>query len=142
VTLAGEAREHIFQLREFHLQTSFGRAGAMGEYIEDQLSAVDDLDVNCVFEIALLRWRELVVDNQDIGLMRFRKFFQLPDFSLAEQSSGVKDGADLKYFGCVAGAGSCGQFGKLTKRFGRSRGRRSPAAFEAGENRLLRLLLE
>ena len=44
--LAGKARQHVFQLRQFHLQTPFGGARAAGEYIEDQLRAVDDFDAD------------------------------------------------------------------------------------------------
>ena len=90
------------------------------------------------FQIALLRGREFVIDDQDVGLERLRQFFQFLDFAVSEQRGRVDDGTHLKYFGHNFGAGAGGQFGKFAKRFGRSRGRRAAAAFEAREDRLLR----
>ena len=49
MSLAGEARQHIFQLRQFHLQTPFGGARAARENIENQLRAVDDFDAEWRF---------------------------------------------------------------------------------------------
>jgi len=123
MALARQSREYVFQLRQFHLQTPFGRAGATGEYIEDQLGAVDDLDVNGGFEVALLRGSEFVVDNQDVGLMCLGEFFQFLYFAVSKQSGRVEDGTDLEHLGRNSCAGACGQFGKLAKRFGGGRRR-------------------
>jgi len=74
--------------------------------------------------------------------MRLRQFFQFPNFAVSEQRGRVEDGTDLKDLGGDTGAGARGQFGQLAKRFGRSRRRRSAAAFEAREDCLLRVLLK
>ncbi len=51
-----QARHAVFQLRQFHLQAAFVGLRALGEDIENQRRAVDDLDVQLLFQIALLRW--------------------------------------------------------------------------------------
>ena len=54
--LAGEPRQHVFQLRQFHLQTPFSGARAAREYIENQLRAVDDLDADRRFPDCAAAW--------------------------------------------------------------------------------------
>ena len=67
MALTGEARQHVFQLRELDLKSPFGRASAASEDVEDQLRPVDDLDADRLVEIALLRGRQFVIDDQDVG---------------------------------------------------------------------------
>src|SRR5437763_560727 len=50
----GEARQHVFELRQFHLQLAFAGAGMGGENVEDQLGSVDHAHINNFFDIALL----------------------------------------------------------------------------------------
>jgi hypothetical protein len=66
MSLAGKAREHIFQLRQFHLQAAFRSARPVRKYVEDQLRPVDDFDRGSFFEVALLRRREVVIDDQNV----------------------------------------------------------------------------
>ena len=81
--------KQVLQLRQFHLQTAFGGAGAAREDIENQLGAVDDLDAGGAFKIALLGGREIVIDDQDVGLRGFGEFLQFLDFSVAQQSGRI-----------------------------------------------------
>jgi hypothetical protein len=142
MALAGEARKHILQLRQLHLQTPFGCPRAVSEYVENQLGAVDDFNLNGVFEVTLLSGREVVIDDQDVGLVGLGELFQFLHLAVAEQSGRVEDGTGLKHVGDNRGAGAGGQFGKLAKRLGGSRGRRSAAAFEAREDRFFRVLFQ
>ena len=41
-----QARQRVFELREFDLQPRLGRLGAGGEDVEDQLAAVEHLDAD------------------------------------------------------------------------------------------------
>ncbi len=106
------------------------------------MGTVNDLDLNSGLEIALLRGRELVIDDQDVGLVSLSKLFQFLYFAESEQGGRVENGADLKHVGNYGSAGAGGQFGQFAKGLGRSRRRRSAAAFEAREDRLLRVLLQ
>ena len=53
----------MLKLSEFHLQLAFVTMGALREDIENETDAVDDPAVQAFFEIALLRRRQLVIEN-------------------------------------------------------------------------------
>ena len=42
---SGKARQHVFELRQLYLQLAFAAAGVPGEYVEDELRAVDHADM-------------------------------------------------------------------------------------------------
>jgi len=52
---ASEAREHVFELREFDLQLALAGAGVAGEDIEDELRAIEDAAWQRGLEVAQLR---------------------------------------------------------------------------------------
>ncbi len=51
----GQARQHVFQLRQLDLQLAFAGAGVPGKNIEDELRAVDHAALDDLFNVALLR---------------------------------------------------------------------------------------
>src|SRR5712691_3010421 len=61
-----EPREKILQLRELDLQLAFARARAAREDVENQLCAIDDLAADLLLDLALLRGRQLVVEDHDV----------------------------------------------------------------------------
>jgi len=63
--LASEPRQEVLVLRELDLEAAFARPGAPGEDVEDERRAVEDLGLEGVFEVALLRGAELVVEDDD-----------------------------------------------------------------------------
>ena len=136
MALAGEAWQHVFQLREFDLQAPFGRAGAVGEDIEDQLCPVDDLYPDRLFEIALLRGRQFVIDDEHVCGERFRQLFQLLHLPVSEQRRRVRHGTHLKHFRGNFRPSASPEFGELAKGFGGGGRYRTPAAFEANQNSL------
>ncbi len=103
------------------MQPALGGARAPRKNIEDQLRAVDDLDVNSAFKVPLLRGRKLVVDNQNIRLVRFREILQLLDLAITKQRGRVGRRPNLKYFSHDLRAGAGSQFGQFTERFGGGR---------------------
>ena len=64
---ADEPRQLMLDLRELDLQLAFGAARALREDVEDQRGAVDDAALECALEVALLRARERVVEDDEIG---------------------------------------------------------------------------
>ena len=58
---AGQARQQVAQLRQLHLQLRLPRAGSLREDVEDQLAAIDDADLERLFEIAHLRGTQVLV---------------------------------------------------------------------------------
>src|SRR5262245_58382094 len=69
---ADQPRQQVFQLRELDLQLALARPRATGEDVEDQLSAIDDLAADRLLDLAQLRGRQLVVEDEDVdvGLRR------------------------------------------------------------------------
>ena len=81
---AAHARQVVLELRELDLELSLGGDGVLREDVEDQLGAVDDPRLELVLEQALLRRRELVVDDQHLGLGVPVRLLQLLELPLAD----------------------------------------------------------
>ncbi len=64
---SGQSRQHIFELRQFHLQLAFTGSGMAREDIQNQLRPIDDAGVNNALDIALLRRRKIVIEENQIG---------------------------------------------------------------------------
>ncbi len=65
--MAGQARQEVLELGQLDLQLARLRTSTPGEDIQDELSSIDDFDVEPVLEIPLLRRSELVVENYECG---------------------------------------------------------------------------
>src|SRR5205085_2485952 len=65
---AGEARQHVLELRQLDLELALEAARPSGEDVEDQLAAIEDLDVQLLGQVALLRRAQVLVDEDDTGL--------------------------------------------------------------------------
>ena len=63
---AGEARRHVVQLRELHLQLAFGALRTLREDVENEARAIDDATTERLLEIALLHAGERVVEDDQI----------------------------------------------------------------------------
>ena len=61
------ARQVVLELRDLHLELALGAHRMLGEDVEDQLGAIDNARLERVFQGALLRRSELVVDEQHLG---------------------------------------------------------------------------
>jgi len=63
---ARQAREHVFELRQFYLRTRFAAARASGENIQNQSAPIDHLDLGDLLEVARLRRREIVIEDDQL----------------------------------------------------------------------------
>ena len=63
---ADQPRQQVLQLGELYLQLALTRAGAPREDVEDELRAIDHLARDHRLQLAQLRRRELVVDDDDV----------------------------------------------------------------------------
>ncbi len=81
---ASHARQVVLELRELDLELALCCDRVLREDVEDQLGTVDDARLQLVLEQALLRWRELVVDDQHLGPSVLVRLFQLLELSLAD----------------------------------------------------------
>ena len=66
---AGQARQQMLQLGQFHLQFAFARAGALRENVQDQRRAVQHLAAEDLFQIAALRGGKLIVEHHRIHVL-------------------------------------------------------------------------
>ncbi len=62
----GQARQLVLELRQLHLEPALVGPRVLGEDVEDQPAAVDDLDLDQRLERLLLRRRQLVIGDEDV----------------------------------------------------------------------------
>ncbi len=113
---AAHARQVVLELRELHLQLALGRDRVLRENVQVQLCPVDDARIECVFEVALLRRVELVVDDHTLGTRLAEARLQLLELALADVGplrracAPLDDRADRLH---ARGAGEFLDFGQL-----------------------------
>ena len=77
------------QLGQFDLHLAFVTLRALGEDVEDQRGPVDDVDLQAPFEIALLRRRERVVEDDQVGSVGRDPRRDLVDFAGTDEGRRV-----------------------------------------------------
>jgi hypothetical protein len=116
-TTPGQPRKHVFELRKFDLQLALTSAGVPREDIEDQLGAINNAGVNNALDIALLRRREIVVEQNNVGGNRGRRARDLFELSFADQCGRVGSVLALGKFSGNLRARARGQRPEFVKRF-------------------------
>src|SRR5690606_19838663 len=66
LTPAAQPRQHVLHLRERDLRLALPGLGVLGEDVEDQRRAVDDLDLDDVLEVDELAGAELTVADDGV----------------------------------------------------------------------------
>src|SRR6266498_177691 len=92
---ASHARQVVLELRELHLELSFGADRMLREDVEDQLGAIDHTRLERVLERPLLGGLELVVDEQHLGAGLPVRALQLLELALAEVCAPLRAGSVL-----------------------------------------------
>ena len=114
--LTGQPGQAILHLRQLHLQLALGGLGALGEDVQNQRRAVDDLHAQRVFQIPLLRAGQLVVEDGQIDLHGLTGEGQLLGLAAADVGGGVGLLAILQHPGDDHRAGGLGQTRQLVQR--------------------------
>jgi hypothetical protein len=78
----------VIQLSQLDLQLAFVGTRALGEDIQDQPGAIQDATFEHAFEVALLAWREGVVEDDQFGLFGLHQIAQLLDLAAADEELG------------------------------------------------------
>src|SRR5262249_21366544 len=91
-----QPRQPVSQLRELHLHHALLTAGVLGEDVEDQRDAVDDVDAEELLEVALLCGRELVVEHDEVDVERDRELLELLGLARTDVGGGVGRVAPLE----------------------------------------------
>jgi len=111
----------MLELRQLHLQFAFAGAGALGENIQNQRRAIENLALKHLFQVAALGGGKLIVKNHGIDFIIFAKGGELLGFSFADIGGG--DGG-WHFLGAVAndfsasGLRQFGEFGEGFAHFG------------------------
>ena len=103
----------MLQLGQLDLQLAFPRAGALGENIENEGSAIEDFAIKDLLQISALRRRKLVVENDGINVSAPAMLGKLIGLAFADERAGA---GGSHFLGAVAHdfcTGSGGQFGKF-----------------------------
>ena len=62
----GQPRQHVFELRQLHLQLALACTGVAGEDVEDQLRPVEHAARQRSLEVAQLRGRQVVIEKDQV----------------------------------------------------------------------------
>jgi hypothetical protein len=59
----------MLQLRQFHLHLAFVALRPLGKNIEDETGSVNDPDFQNLFKVALLCWRQRMIENDNVEVL-------------------------------------------------------------------------
>jgi len=76
--------QRVFELGKFDLEPGLDGSRARGEDVEDQLAAVEHFHAKKLFEIAGLRRKQIVVEDDDVGIGGLGEFLQFLDLTAAD----------------------------------------------------------
>jgi len=88
-TASGEARQLVFELREFYLELAFTGLGVAGEDVEYELRTVDDVAGQPGFDVTELRGGEVVVEENKRRLGAGHNANNFVEFALADEAGGI-----------------------------------------------------
>ena len=88
-----------------------------GEDVQDQRGAIEDLHTIAqgLFQLALLAWRQLVVEDDDIEAQVVAQFLQLLDLALADEGGRIDACKPLRGAAHDLHIGCPGQLGQLVE---------------------------
>ena len=66
---AHQARGDVFELRQLHFELAFVAARALREDVEDQSRAIEHAALDELLEIAFLRGRQRMIEQDDVGVV-------------------------------------------------------------------------
>jgi hypothetical protein len=110
---AGEAGEHVFELGELDLELTLARASVAGKDVEDELRAIENAARESGLKVAQLRGREVVIEENEIGVGGGGYGCDLFNFAGANEGGGIGSRAALKDFGNNLTASAQDQFAKF-----------------------------
>jgi hypothetical protein len=110
---ACEARKLVLELRELDLKLAFAGASVASEDVEDELCAVDDATWETRLEVAKLRGRQVVIEEDEVGLGGACDGVDLVELAGADEGCGIGARAMLHEDGSDLGFGRAGELLKL-----------------------------
>jgi hypothetical protein len=97
ITPTTKAGKQVVELREFDLGFTFAGLGVLSKDVEDDRGAVDDFDLDGIFERAALARRELGVGNNSVRSNSCDDLVKFLDLAAPEVGGGIRVGLSLKH---------------------------------------------
>ena len=116
LTPTTQTREHVFELRQLHLRLALLGLGVLGEDVQDETRAVNDLDLHDVLEGTTLRGRELGIHDDGVRTGRGHHVLEFQGLARAEVRAGVRGHAPLQQTVHDLGTGGLRERRELTQR--------------------------
>ena len=111
--MARQAGQEVVQLGELDLELALAGSGATREDVQDELGAINNLQIQRLFEVAELGGREVVVeDNQSRARGASRRMY-FTDFAPPHQRGGIGLGGALQHGTHDLGSGAGGELVKF-----------------------------
>jgi hypothetical protein len=110
-----QARHHVVQLRQLDLQLAFPGSRVPRKDVEDELRAIDHPPLDNLFDVALLGWTEVVIEQEHVGIDGSGSARNFLEFAGAYQSCRIGAIAPLQDFAndsCPRAFGKGAQFGE------------------------------
>ena len=111
-----EARKVIAEEGQLDLEGAFPARGVLGEDVEDESLAVDDVAFEDLLEVPLLSRAQVVVDDDDVDVEGGGRMGELGGFSRADEGRRVDLEAADELAAHRIGAGGVGEEGELGER--------------------------
>lgn len=105
----------MLELSQFDLQLAFPGAGALGEDVQDEGGAIEDLAIEDLLEVAALRRGKFVIENDSIDVGSTAKIGKLVGFAFTYEGGRAWSGHFLQAVTDDLTAGSSCQLGKFCK---------------------------
>src|SRR5262249_7358809 len=87
--LPRQARLQVRKLRNLHLQLACQGAGALRKNVQDELAAIDNPQLQLIFQGARLRRRQCVVEDRDGRIGHPRNLANLAGLPSADKRAGI-----------------------------------------------------
>ena len=107
----------MLKLRQFDLELAFSRPRSLGKDVQNERGAIQDLAIEYLFQVAALRGRKFVVEDDCIDVGATAVIRELVRFALADKSSGVRRVEFLDPLPSDFGARGGGQLGQFLQGF-------------------------
>ena len=94
---AAQSRQPVLQEGQFHLRLALGSAGVLREDVEDHRGAVDGRSTEDLLQVALLGRREVVLEDDGVGVDREADLAQFLHLARPEERGGIGRVTTLDY---------------------------------------------
>lgn len=106
---ARKTRQQILELRKLHLHACFTRTRPCGENVENEFRAVHHARIDDQLDVLALRWRKLVIENDERGTELLDAMLQLLDLAAPQVCPGMRAVELLRKCPHNLGAGGIGK---------------------------------